>query len=228
MERHLRVTHCQNHQLAPPPSPSSGPRRSSCTLSSTTRSSWKACATPPTRRVRTPTTSPLPSQDKVVDMAFGVQRQVLGFRFQKKKKLRVFRSCSTLIRWSMRFCSSTRSFLWRWGWVFGGSDALFRPPSIWTLRPRWRGRRESDSKAFCHPNSVHARDGLWMDISHLHHVCTTTTTPIPPPHHHHHHLRSHFGFGALHTGAGPRGSCLWGHGPKFRCTRARGWSDTFV
>ena len=34
----------------------------SCTLSSTTRSSWKACATPPTRRVRTPTTSPLPSQ----------------------------------------------------------------------------------------------------------------------------------------------------------------------
>ena len=33
-----------------------------CTLSSTTRSSWKACATPPTRRVRTPTTSPLPSQ----------------------------------------------------------------------------------------------------------------------------------------------------------------------
>ena len=35
---------------------------SSCTLSSTTRSLWKACATPPTRRVRTPTTSPLPSQ----------------------------------------------------------------------------------------------------------------------------------------------------------------------
>ena len=34
----------------------------SCTLSSTTRSSWKACATPPTRRVRTPTTSPPPSQ----------------------------------------------------------------------------------------------------------------------------------------------------------------------
>ena len=33
----------------------------SCTLSSTTRSSWKACATPPTRRVRTPTTSPPPS-----------------------------------------------------------------------------------------------------------------------------------------------------------------------
>ena len=36
----------------------------SCTLSSTTRSSWKACATPPTRRVRTPTTSPPPSQVK--------------------------------------------------------------------------------------------------------------------------------------------------------------------
>ena len=35
------------------PSTSSTP---SCTLSSTTRSSWKACATPPTRRVRTPTT----------------------------------------------------------------------------------------------------------------------------------------------------------------------------
>ena len=32
----------------------------SCTLSSTTRSSWKACATPPTRRARRPTTSPLP------------------------------------------------------------------------------------------------------------------------------------------------------------------------
>ena len=41
------------------PSTSSTP---SCTLSSTTRSSCKACATPPTRRVRTPTTSPLPSQ----------------------------------------------------------------------------------------------------------------------------------------------------------------------
>ena len=41
------------------PSTSSTP---SCTLSSTTRSSWKACATSPTRRVRTPTTSPLPSQ----------------------------------------------------------------------------------------------------------------------------------------------------------------------
>ena len=40
------------------PSTSSTP---SCTLSSTTRSSWKACATPPRRRVRTPTTSPLPS-----------------------------------------------------------------------------------------------------------------------------------------------------------------------
>ena len=34
----------------------------SCTLSSTTRSSWKACATPPTRGVTTPTTSPPPSQ----------------------------------------------------------------------------------------------------------------------------------------------------------------------
>ena len=33
-----------------------------CTLSSTTRSSWKACDTPPTRRVRTPRTSPPPSQ----------------------------------------------------------------------------------------------------------------------------------------------------------------------
>ena len=30
----------------------------SCTLSSTTRSSWKACSPLPTRRVRTPTTSP--------------------------------------------------------------------------------------------------------------------------------------------------------------------------
>ena len=34
----------------------------SCTLSSTTWSSWKACATPPTRGVTTPTTSPPPSQ----------------------------------------------------------------------------------------------------------------------------------------------------------------------
>ena len=33
----------------------------SCSLSSTTRSSWKACATPPTRGVTTPTTSPSPS-----------------------------------------------------------------------------------------------------------------------------------------------------------------------
>ena len=30
--------------------------------------------------------------------------------------------------------------------------SIFRPPSIWTLRPRWRGRRESDSQAFCHLN----------------------------------------------------------------------------
>ena len=35
---------------------------SSSTLSSTTWSSWKACATPPTRGVTTPTTSPPPSQ----------------------------------------------------------------------------------------------------------------------------------------------------------------------
>ena len=34
----------------------------SCTLSSTTWSPWKACATPPTRGVTTPTTSPPPSQ----------------------------------------------------------------------------------------------------------------------------------------------------------------------
>ena len=34
----------------------------SCTLSSTTWSSWKACATPPTRGVTTPATSPPPSQ----------------------------------------------------------------------------------------------------------------------------------------------------------------------
>ena len=47
----------------PFPSTSSTP---SCTLSSTTRSSWKACATPPTRRVRTPTMSPLPSQTSIV------------------------------------------------------------------------------------------------------------------------------------------------------------------
>ena len=45
--------------FSPCPSPSTSPTPS-CTLSSTTRSSWKACATPPTRRVRTPTTSPLP------------------------------------------------------------------------------------------------------------------------------------------------------------------------
>ena len=44
----------------------------SCTLSSTTRSSWKACATPPTRRVRTPTTSPPPSQVKQLNfVTFG-------------------------------------------------------------------------------------------------------------------------------------------------------------
>ena len=46
------------------PSLSSFPSTSctpSCTLSSTTRSSWKSCATPVTRGVRTPTTSPPPS-----------------------------------------------------------------------------------------------------------------------------------------------------------------------
>ena len=41
------------------PSTSSTP---SCTLSSTTRSSWKACAAPPTRGVTTPTTSPPPKK----------------------------------------------------------------------------------------------------------------------------------------------------------------------
>ena len=30
--------------------------------------------------------------------------------------------------------------------------SIFRPPSIWTLRPKWRGRREFDSQAFCHLN----------------------------------------------------------------------------
>ena len=49
------------------PSLSSFPSTSctpSCTLSSTTRSSWKACATPLTRGVTTLTTSPPPSQDQ--------------------------------------------------------------------------------------------------------------------------------------------------------------------
>ena len=46
---------------SPCPSPSTSSTLS-CTLSSTIRSSWKACASPPTRRVRTPSTSPLPSQ----------------------------------------------------------------------------------------------------------------------------------------------------------------------
>ena len=30
--------------------------------------------------------------------------------------------------------------------------SIFRPPSIWTLRPRWRGHWESDSQVFCHHN----------------------------------------------------------------------------
>ena len=60
--------------------------------------------------------------------------------------------------------------------AFGGRDAIFRPPSIRTLRPRWRGRRESDFQAFCHLNSVHACDAISSEIRHLHHVRTTTTT----------------------------------------------------
>ena len=31
-------------------------------------------------------------------------------------------------------------------------SSIFRPPSIWTLRPRVAGRRESGSQVFCHPN----------------------------------------------------------------------------
>ena len=42
----------------------------------------------------------------------------------------------------------------------------------------WRGRRESDSQAFCRPNWMHARDGSLTEIFHLHTVCTTTTTSV--------------------------------------------------
>ena len=33
--------------------------------------------------------------------------------------------------------------------LFTAFCGIFRPPSSWTLRPRWRGRRESDSQVFC-------------------------------------------------------------------------------
>ena len=38
------------------------------------------------------------------------------------------------------------------GGHFRRISSIFRPPSSWTLRPRWRGRRESDSQVFCHLN----------------------------------------------------------------------------
>ena len=40
----------------------------------------------------------------------------------------------------------------------------------------WRGRRESDSQAFCHPNSMHARTGM-----------DRHSREAQRPHHHHHH-----------------------------------------
>ena len=57
-----------------------------------------------------------------------------------------------------------------------GCDALFRPPSIRTLRPRWRGRRESNSQAFCHPNSVHPVMAYGQTF-----VINTASAPPPPP-----------------------------------------------
>ena len=60
--------------------------------------------------------------------------------------------------------------------VFCRICCIFGPPSIRTLRPRWRESRESDSKAFCHRN--------WMQLVSLAgqtpmlkcHANTTTTT----------------------------------------------------
>ena len=50
----------------------------SCTLSSTTCSPWKACASPPTRGVTTPTTCPPPSQVMRVLLLF--QRSTLAHK----------------------------------------------------------------------------------------------------------------------------------------------------
>ena len=48
----------------------------------------------------------------------------------------------------------------------------------------WRGRRESDSQVFCHPNSLHApRCHIDKDMS---------SAPGPHHHHHHHHHQSTF------------------------------------
>ena len=33
--------------------------------------------------------------------------------------------------------------------------SIFRPPSVWTLSPKWRGRREFDSWVLCHSKKVH-------------------------------------------------------------------------
>ena len=67
------------------PSTSSTP---SCTLSWTTRSSWKACATPPTRRVRTPTTSPLPSQilSRIATSLGGATRSLASWSSRRNRR----------------------------------------------------------------------------------------------------------------------------------------------
>ena len=72
----------------------------SCTLSSTTRSSWKACATPPTRRVRTPTTSPL---QKLWAQRPDLQRAQRLFRFPSPSLSR--HRTRTWMTWHSASCS---------------------------------------------------------------------------------------------------------------------------
>ena len=88
----------------------------SCALSSTTWSSWKACATPPTRGVTTPTTSPRPSHDRV--------RKIQD---QSSKDAKQDRNNRSLIWWM--FMSSTLEAL-----VFMGnnySDDLHSSKNTW-------------------------------------------------------------------------------------------------
>ena len=58
--------------------------------------------------------------------------------------------------------------------------SIFRSPSIWTLRPRWRRRRESDSQMFCHRNQVHPYSGIDRDMA-----------GTSCPHHNHHSYHNH-------------------------------------
>ena len=66
-----------------------------------------------------------------------------------------------------------------WGGLFLLQECNnFWPPSIRTLRPRWRGHQEFDSEVFCHRNLVHLCSGKEKRTTTTNTTNTTQAFPL--------------------------------------------------